>query len=705
MRRLVAATVLFVSVLPTSAPLAEDGDFKTIVTPTRRETPSFETPGQTLVVGREDLDFEMPGDVPEALLSLPGVMVQRTNRGAATPILRGLVGPENLLLLDGVRLNTSIYRTGPNQYAALVDPLALQSVEVVLGPGSVLYGTDAMGGTINHLTLPVPRGGRALDLSLTGASVDLGLGLRAHGELSEGPLSGWVRGGMRRFGELTAGGSTVPLSDYEQYDWGTKLRLDLGREWSLTGALIGAFIDNAARIDNVGRGDIRFADNLDNLAYLRLQRRASELVRRVVFTVSLHAVSEREERRRCNTVDGGATADRAGCISGVDSAVRAIEEREDAVNGLGLSAELGLSPLAWLDVDLGTEFRNEWVSSRRVDNPDARGNFSDGSTFGTADAWLWAETRLLWADYEENDQQFRLKLDGGIRGTAVFAHAPDVPGLGDVDYDFAGLVGALRASALVGRNVHFWAGYSQGFRAPNLQETTVLGDTGQTFEVPNPDLGPQTNDTWELGLRMHSPVTSFSLVGFASKMSDAIVREPTTFEGQSQVDGKDVFRRVNATSTEYVGIEAQLEVGPFEGVTVLGSVGYVDGVQKVDGDSLVPRRLPPFQGRAAVRWQSDWRRFRVETGVRFSAAQTLLNPEDERDLRICGNADGTGFAENCQGTPGWANVYIGAAVEPIDSLTVRLRAENVLDQDYKVHGSGYPAPGRSVELGLGVRFN
>ena len=709
MLRKLTSAALAVALVPIAAH-AQEGDNRTVVTPNRREGPAFESASQTLSVGREEIEFEMPTDVPEMLLAIPGVMVQRTNRGAATPILRGLTGPENLLLLDGVRLNMSTYRTGPNQYAALIDPYALQSVEVVLGPGSVLYGTDAMGGTINHITRGIPNGSGGVELAVTGAAVDLGFGARVHAELDAGPLAGWVRGGVRRFDELSAGGGIdVPLSAYNQYDWGTKLRLELGDEWALTGTLIGSFTEGATRIDNLGRGELRFADNLDNLAYLRLTKRADGMLRRLVFTTSFHAITETEDRRRCKTIEGGAVEDRQGCIEGAGSALRdgpdvKPETKEDGVNGLGVSAEIGLALLDRLDLDIGTEFRNEWVSSARLDKPDARGNFSDGSTFGTVDGWLWLEGRPLWSDYEPNDQKVRLKIEGGLRATAVFAHAPDVPGVGDVDYDFAGLVGAVRASALIGRGLHFWGGFSQGFRAPNLQETTVLGDTGSTFEIPNADLGPQRNNTVELGLKMRSDKASFSIVGFATTMTDSILRERSTFNGQSQVEGKDVYRRINGGETSYTGLEAQLEVGPFEGLTVLGSVGYVDGTQESGDTEVTPRRLPPFQGRAAVRWTSQWKSFRVETGVRFSAAQARLNPEDARDYRMCGNSDGTALLAECTGTPGWANVYVGAAIQPIENLEVRLRAENMLDQEYKVHGSGFLSPGRSFELGLGYRF-
>lgn len=687
--------------------IAEDGEHRTVVTPSRRETPAFDTPAHVLVVDREGLVFEQPIDVPDALQGLPGVMVQRTNRGAATPILRGLVGPENLLLVDGVRLNTSIFRTGPNQYAALIDPLALRAVEVVLGPGSVLYGSDALGGTINHLTLAVPRAGTGLELDAQGQSVDLGLGASLYGELADGPLAGWVRGGYRRHGELTVGGGgSWPLSDYEQADWGAKVRLRLG-DWSVLAAWLGSWLGDAGRTDNLGRGDVRFSDDLDNLAYVRVQRAGRGALRRFIGTLSLHSLFEREDRRRCHTLEGGAVADRAGCVAGAADAVKALEVREDDVLGLGLQAEAGLGLLEDLELSVGLELRHEWVGSQRLDN-DGRGNFSDGSTWGTADAWLWLEADVLGRPSRERIARdaARVLLSGGLRGTTVFASASDVPGLGDVDYDFQGLVGALRASVIVGDGAHLWLGASQGFRAPNLQETTVLGDTGQTFELPNADLEPQKTDTVELGLRLQAlDKATFSLVGFGTRVRDAIVRAPATYEGQPTVDGKDVVQRVNATRTEYLGLEAQLTLGPFEGFEIAGALGALEGtLTEADGEETPPRRLPPLQGRFSVGWRSHWKALRVEGGVRFSAAQRRLAEEDRRDLRICGNAEGTAFEDECDGTPGWADLYLGVALAPTEDLSVRLRAENLLDQRYRVHGSGFDQPGFGASLGVTYRL-
>ena len=81
--------------------------------------------------------------VPESLREVSGVMVQKTSHGQGSPYMRGFTGFRTLFLVDGIRLNNSVFRDGPNQYASTVDNLSLAGTELIRGPASVLYGSDA----------------------------------------------------------------------------------------------------------------------------------------------------------------------------------------------------------------------------------------------------------------------------------------------------------------------------------------------------------------------------------------------------------------------------------------------------------------------------------------------------------------------------------------------------------------------------------
>lgn len=106
-----------------------------VVTARRIETGNFASPEAVTIIGDVEMDHESPRTVPEALQGTAGVYMQKTNHGGGSPIIRGLTGHQNLMLIDGIRLNNATFRSGPNQYLSTVNPEMLQTIEVVRGAG------------------------------------------------------------------------------------------------------------------------------------------------------------------------------------------------------------------------------------------------------------------------------------------------------------------------------------------------------------------------------------------------------------------------------------------------------------------------------------------------------------------------------------------------------------------------------------------
>ncbi len=120
-----------------------------VVTATRLEQPGSDAPYTTNYLDARYLRENTRRTLPEALQYTPGVLVQKTANGHGSPFIRGFTGRQNLLMVDGVRVNNSTYRGGPVQYWNTVDPLSLDHIELIKSQGSVLYGSDAVGGTLN----------------------------------------------------------------------------------------------------------------------------------------------------------------------------------------------------------------------------------------------------------------------------------------------------------------------------------------------------------------------------------------------------------------------------------------------------------------------------------------------------------------------------------------------------------------------------
>lgn len=126
-----------------SFPLSE-----AVITASRVATFQLNTPEAIEVIKNSTIQRCQLRTGPEALFIMPGIFVQKTNYGGGSPFLRGLTGNQTLLLIDGIRLSNATTRYGPNQYFNTLDIFSLDKIEVLRGSGSVQYGSDAMGGTI-----------------------------------------------------------------------------------------------------------------------------------------------------------------------------------------------------------------------------------------------------------------------------------------------------------------------------------------------------------------------------------------------------------------------------------------------------------------------------------------------------------------------------------------------------------------------------
>src|SRR5687768_4326088 len=220
--------MLFALSLGAETPEPPESSFEEeiVVTATARESGDFDLPYSTYVLTGEDLrQRQMARTVPEALGEVPGVMVQATSQGQGSPYLRGFTGFRTLFLIDGIRLNNSVFRDGPNQYWTTVDPFGLEQLEVVQGPASVLYGSDAIGGTVQGLTLapgePWEATGFAGTLFYRYASAERSQG--GHLALSGKVGERWslaIRGSAKDFGDVRAGGTTgpQPRTGYGEWD-------------------------------------------------------------------------------------------------------------------------------------------------------------------------------------------------------------------------------------------------------------------------------------------------------------------------------------------------------------------------------------------------------------------------------------------------------------------------------------------------------
>jgi len=701
-----------------------------VITAHRAERPLLEIPRSLQVLDQQGMEAPQARSLADAVGTMPGVFLQKTNRGAGAPFLRGLVGPQNLILVDGIRFNNSTFRTGPNQYLALLDPVLLGGVEVTLGPASVQFGSDAMGGVLNLLPAGFPAAGRAGGRAgVAFASADLSAGTWADVGVRWRSLQQSTGAVIRRFGTLRAGGSVEqPLSDYRRGGWRERLSWKPAEDMELAFNYLGSRVRGAGRTDRLDEGRFRFYDNDDDLLWLDWRWRPQAVLQQLRLAASLHHTFERVDRYRCRLTEPVSRAAAVACTAGapfdpdIFPPAPLYRERinEDRVLTPGLLLKGRISLLdARLLLDAGGEAYLDLVSSRRRDRRNdsepawnwtdqPRGDFSEGSRYLQAGAFTRARLLLPAGTGRE------LGVEAGLRLSHFRATASGVPGLGDVAYSNTGLVASAALDCRFRDRGLLWLGFAQGFRAPNLQESTVLGDTGSKFEVPNGALGPERSHTLELGGRLRLPGLEMQAAAFFSWLDDMISeRELGPDEwlqlglDPEQVGDKPVVQRVNAKSGRIWGAEGWLLLGPWRGLGLRARLAWLRGEEvRSDGSTVPARRIPPLSGSVGLRYRPAGASWFVEGFVDFAGPQHRLHPSDEADLRICEDPDdlGDSYADSglpCPGTPGWYTINLRAAFELTPALTVDLTAGNLTDQRYRTHGSGLDAPG--VDLAVAVR--
>ncbi len=684
-----------------------------VVTATRSDQPAHETMRSVDVVSAMDIEEKQARSAPEALKEAPGVFVQETNRGSGSPIIRGLIGPQNLLLLDGLRFNTSISRTGPNQYLAMMPTFAASRIEVVRGPSSALYGNGAMGGVVNLMSARPDRyASRKVEGSLWAHSADLALGGRARFSESHGPVAITFGVSATDRAQLRDGeGQRQPLSDYGTASWYLRGLLMVDPSWDLQTLYSGTIIRNAGRTDRLGQGDARLYDNDDHFAYMKGVWRPSAAISEVSAAVVFHRTHEKVDRFNCATDMDNIVLNLDGCETLSEPDLTRKRKYNDIVNVIGF--DVG-SEIRFLEerirVRFGGEGYFEFIDSSLLDArsddgfvwaPKERGNFSDGSSYATLGAFSRLDATVL----RLRDGKDRIVAAGGARLSNFRARAPDVPSLGDVNYSFSGAAGSVGLQYLYQDSFNLYASFVQGFRAPNLQETTVLADTGSKFEIPNPDLGPERSDTVEVGAKVYTSKLKVAAAVFWTGLRDAINEESADFNGMTDVDGKPVIRRVNAASGEYVGVEgsAQYRVGPITGSV---SVAWTRGdVTNAMNETTPARRIPPLFGTGRVRYDSPKGKVFAEGFVQWAGRQDRLHPSDKKDLRICESSKHSGeLIANCNGTDGWATLNLRGGLELGTNWNAYLAVLNLTDASYHLHGSGFEAAGIDVRATVSAQW-
>ena len=641
--------------------------------------------------------------MPEALTGLPSVMVQKTALGQSSPYLRGLTGYHNVLLVDGIRLNHSAMRSGPNQYWSTVELLGSGRLELIRGPHGIKHGADAIGGVVNALSAKpffTEQGSQTGDqLFARVSSAESSWAGRLGSQVSTPEWYAEIAHAERSFGDLE-GGRNVGVqknTGYDSRDTNLRLARKLNDDARLTFGFQRAFMDDVPRTHKT----------IDGLSWKNLSQGA-ELWRRLD-----------QERRlsygRLSWEDGGGLTD-----SG--SVTLSLHQHEQDRNRMKASGgeiqrfdldDVGLSARFEADgpengrLAYGVEFHRESLTSSAYKVTAAQ-VFDETLTQGPLAA-IADYKRLAFYLSNTFETETGLILEPGIRYSQVevevdewYKSTANGTALENpFSKDYEEMVGSLRVSKELEDGSFVYAGLSQGFRPPSLYDLTSTDETS-VEETPDIKLEPENFMQAEIGIRGGSGLWAWHLSVYRTWIDDMITRSPKNAAGSTMI---------KANGDGFIeGIEASLQYDWNKQWQTRAAFSWMDaeveqllldptGNVSVDGSNYstidrAPDRLMPTQLHLVTRYEPNGSNWWVEGTALAVDDGDRLSLKDERDTsRIPGD-----------GTPGYLLFGLRTGKTLGEDSSVFLAAENLGDVDYRVHGSGLNGPGRNFVLSFRHSF-
>ena len=679
-----------------------------VIEATRSNRSAFESPATITVIDDQTLQQNLVRSLPEALINVPGVMVQKTANGQGSPFIRGFTGYRTLTLIDGIRYNNSVYRDGPNEYFSLIDFHALEQIEVLSGPSSTAYGSDAIGGTLSLKTKPSNFRNKENDAYFLNGSQGFRSASAEHSqqyrtELDMGVGNRWgIKLGYskKNFGQIQAAElGTLPTTDYDEYSYDIRFDIDINEKWALTFTNQQLTQDDVWRTHStiysvpfsgtdIGTDIVRLKDQKRTLSYAKVNAlELNDWLDRATLTLSHQRWDENGDRIKGN----GERID-----DYFDSQMTGLE--------LQLQSNITIGNFVYgIDVyqDKVETGRVDFNADNSVDQVRIQGPVGDDSKYDQWGVYVQGEFPL--------GDQFSLTLGSRysyVKATVGEYEDPQT-GLSESYNDhWNALVHSVRISfqphayfnSKAETNWNLWGGVSQSFRAPNIADVSRFGKsrTNET-EIAATNLDPEHFLTYELGSKTQWDSISLSLTAYYTNIRDFITSTPTG----NIVDGLTEVSKQNSSDGSVKGIEVTSDWQLTNQWKATANITWLRGELEAfsdtnNNDSVTEpmSRIMPFTTRFSLDWvptNSDfWARFNV---IRANEANRLSNA-DQQDLERIPPG----------GTPAYTLVNLNSGWGLNEQLQLTVGVNNLFDKAYRSHGSGTNEPGRSFNLGITASF-
>jgi hemoglobin/transferrin/lactoferrin receptor protein len=701
-----------------------------VVSATRWQQSSNRVPMKIISISPKDVALQNPQTAAD-LLGISGkVYIQKSQQGGGSPMIRGFATNRLLYTIDGVRMNTAIFRGGNLQNVISLDPFAISNTEVLFGPGSVIYGSDAIGGVMSFQTL-TPQffvddkpliTGKALtryasaNQEKTG-HFDINVGWEKWALVTS--FSSWDYDHLRQgsngpedylkdyFVQRQDSTDVVitqedPLlqipTAYSQMNFMQKVRFKPNEAWDFQYGFHYSETSPYGRYDRHNRvrnGTARYAEwNYGPQKWMMNNLNIAHEGKNTFYdqmTLRLAQQSFEESRidRSLNREDRSTQIENVEAYSVNLDFTKAFGSRHTLFFG----AEYVLN-------DITSEGLITNISTGEVQKGASRYPQSD-----------WSSAAVYVNDEFKLTEAFTLQA--GLRYNQYAINADFTNNLDFYPFSFStaetnegALTGSLGA---VYRPTSSWvisANFGTAFRAPNVDDLGKIFDSEPgTVTIPNPNLEAEYASNFDLGIaKVFNDAIKIDLTGYYTVLQNALVRRNFQLNGQDSIlyDGvpSQIQAIQNAAVANVYGIQAGLEWKLPAGFSFSSSINYQIGEEELDDGTTSPsRHAAPLFGVSRLNYKA--KKLSLQCYVNFQGErkfEDLAVEEQSKDEIYAKDANGNNYA------PAWYTLNMKALYDLSSIFTISTGLENLTDQRYRSYSSGISAPGRNFILSLSANF-
>tara|TARA_R110002051_G_scaffold95735_4_gene165782 strand:+ start:2088 stop:4517 length:2430 start_codon:yes stop_codon:yes gene_type:complete len=711
-------------------PKAEELD-GVVISISKWEQQKKNIPQKIVVINATAIDFTNPQTSADLLQNSGKVFVQKSQLGGGSPMIRGFSTNRLLLSVDGVRMNNAIFRGGNIQNVISIDPYTIKNTEIIFGPGSVIYGSDAIGGVMNFFTKNA-QFSQTDSLVFSGnadyrystansektAHFDFNFGKNKWAFLTSITYSDFGDLKMGKHGPEsylrtnyveTINGEDVLVENsnkrkqvptgYNQINLLQKIAFKPNSNWGINWTNYYSATSDYSRYDRLIRPD-KAGDGLRSVEWYYGPQKW--LMSNLQFN----------KNGRGSFYDG----------LKITTAYQFFEESR---NDRGFQDAIKYTTKEKVDaLSTNIDFENKRIGDLRLyyggeyiyNKVHSFGSQKDIETNEISPSASRYPNGAIWqtlAGYINGEYKIKpnLTLLSGIRYSHVWVAAEFEKTFYPFPFDTAdlstgALTGSLGLSWFPKADLQITANTSTGFRAPNIDDIGKIFDSEPgSVVVPNPNLEPEYAYNAELGIQKNiKDKIVLKAASFYTYLVDALVRRDFEFNGLSEIEYNGELSNVqaiqNAAKAYVYGFEFGLDASLSDRMALVSNITFTEGIEEEeDGSDSPGRHVAPTFGDVHLVWKNQ--KLKTDVFVNFNgevAFDDLAVSEQSKDYIYAVDASGNPYA------PSWYTLNFRSKYTISNALKASLILENITNQRYRSYSSGIVAPGTNFIVALAYQF-